>query len=506
MYALTANGSKYIDEYTIKRGMPSAVLMENASRSVVSFIEQKFPSHTESILVMVGSGNNGGDGVCVARWLLRLGYEVNVYFVGNPKSVSKGFSTQIKILTSMFPNATLAGFGESGDMNVLDQRYDCIVDGLFGTGLNRKLGYTYVKFLEYVNSKQGYKVAIDIPSGLNATTGDIMESVFWADATVTFGSYKTGMFFGDGREACGEIVVADIGLDEKAYDSIKEKFFICDTEFYESTRHDVLVSRKPHSHKGTYGTVGVVVGADSMHGAAMLVAKAAYRSGCGLVKIFCHEDCAGFFNLSVPEAVVVPYGDDNMLQRLPSFLSGVTVSVIGPGLGESPVNADVVKCALGLKCRVVFDAGAIRFIAQDLKAFKRRSCRCVLTPHIAEMASLCHVSREEFTKNRVLYTKKFSEKLNVTMVVKDDVSMISLMKGTSQRLFLNIIGNAGLATAGTGDVLAGTIGSLIAQGNGLNTSLLYGIMAHSRTAEKLGDDDDIKRRVMAGDIAENIFK
>ncbi len=267
-----------------------------------------------------------------------------------------------------------------------------------------------------------------------------------------------------------------------------------------------LLPRKEQSHKGTFGTVGIVVGNDSMMGAGMLAARAAYRTGCGLVRIFCPSKYTGFFNVSIPEAVVVPYKNDDVLGALNEFLALVDVVLIGPGLREDQTGRLMVKEVLAGTTPAVLDAGALNLIARNLKSFRKRKCKCVITPHLGEMARLCGEEISIVDKNRIGFTRKFSEKFNVSMVVKSDVSLVSLI-GTNgvQKLYLNTLGNSGLATAGSGDVLAGVIASLAAQGNTLNNSLLYGVMLHGLAAEKFAPDEDSRRRMMAGDIIDHLF-
>lgn len=507
MYALTAKSMKYMDEYTMDKGVPSSVLMENASRGVVSEIAERFPDTNTRVLVMCGPGNNGGDGVCVARWLLHLGYSVTLYFVGDPNRTSKEFRRQIRIIYSMFPDLKIHGTEDAADsLKALRSEYDVLVDGIFGTGLNRRFGNNFVKFLEYVNSKKGYKVAIDIPSGLNATTGQIMNAVFRADLTVTMGNYKTGLFFCEGRKVSGEVKVVDIGLAKRGYRDIPDRIFVCDREFFRKTKDMALIPRTEVSHKGTYGTVGIVVSPGSMMGAAMLSAKASYRAGCGLVKIFCPNKFTGFFNVSIPEAVVVPYKTDDVIGALDDFVESVDVVLAGPGMKEDATGRLIIKEILAQETPVVLDAGALNLISKNLKPFRKRKCPCIITPHVGEMARLCGEDIRVIEKNRIGFTKKFSELYRVSMVVKSDVSLVSLIKedGT-QRLYLNVTGNSGLATAGSGDVLSGVIASLIAQGNSENNSLLYGVMIHGMAADKFAVDEDSRRKMMAGDIVESIF-
>lgn len=507
MYALTARGMRYMDDYTIDAGLSSSVLMENAAKGVADEITTLFPDKNTRILVLCGSGNNGGDAVATTRWLLHLGYrKIRIFFAGNMQDASQEFSRQISILVKAYKGLEITGLRGKSDSTMLHAQYDVIIDGIFGIGLNRAIEDNKVRLIEYINSKSAYKIALDIPSGIHATTGLIMSAAIKADLTLTFGNYKTGMFFGAGKEYCGTVKVVDIGLFESGYDNIADKLFVCDNKFLSASKDTALVARDEAGHKGTFGTVGIVVSTNGMLGASMLASKAAYRAGCGLVKIFCPVKYIGFFNVSVPEAVVVPYKSDDVVGALEDFTKDTDVILIGPGLKEDTVGRLLVKQILSGKIPAVFDAGALNLIAKNLKSFKKRKCECVITPHLGEMAKLCGDELKVIAKNRIGYTKKFSEKFNVSMVVKSDVSLISLLDNKGgQELYINTVGNSGLATAGSGDVLAGVIASLIAQGNTINNSLLYGVMIHGQAAEKYAVDIDSKRKMMAGDIVDNLF-
>lgn len=506
MYALTAKGMRFIDKHTMSLGVPSPVLMENASKAVVDLICSRFPERKTRILVLCGSGNNGGDAVCVARWLTHLGYHTVLYFAGNPDRTSEEFLRQMNIFTKTFPDAFIGGLeGDERDADALEASYDVIVDGLFGTGLDRRLGFNYIRFIEYINSRKAYKIAIDIPSGLNATTGQNMDALFMADETVTFGSYKIGMLMGDGRACCGKVTVADIGLASSGYDLVEDKLIVCDNKYFSQNADRALVPRLEKSHKGTFGTVGILVGQGSMMGASMLAARAAYRAGCGLVKILCPRKFMGYFNISIPEAVVIPYRSEEAQEMAEKFLKEIGVAVVGPGLAENQYGRQILDVVFSNSTPAVIDAGALNLISRNSKSFRKRRCQCVITPHIGELARLCGEDIGVVEKNIIGFVKRFSHKHGVSMVAKNDVSIVSLIDGDGQQLYINTIGNSGLATAGSGDVLTGTVASLAAQGNSLNTSLLYGVMLHGRAAERFARTKNGERKMMAGDIADNIF-
>lgn len=507
MYALTAKGMQYMDQYSISAGIPSPVLMENAARGVADAVISRFPEKTTRILIMCGGGNNGGDAIAATRWLMHSGYSnVKIFFVGSLNTASPEFSRQVSILAKAYEGIEIAGLSVSDEMSVLRNEYDVIIDGMFGIGLNRSLDERMSRIVEYINCKKAYRIAIDIPTGINATTGDVMSAAVKADLTVTFGSYKTGMLFGSGKNYCGEIKIVDIGLIENGYDNVTDKLIVCNADYFNSTVDRALVSRVETGHKGTFGTVGIVVSSNGMLGASMLAAKAAYRTGCGLVKIFCPSKYTGFFNVSVPEAVVAPYKSDDVIGAFEEFAKKTDAFLIGPGLKEDSVGRLLLKHILAGTTPAVIDAGALNILANNLKPFRKRKCQCVITPHMGEMAKLCDNDINLVTRNRIGYTKGFSDRYKVSMVVKSDVSLISINnRNGKQDLYINVMGNSGLATAGSGDVLAGVIASLIAQGNTLDNSLLYGVMIHGRAADRFATDSDSKRKMMAGDIIDNLF-
>ncbi|MBR2705788.1 MAG: NAD(P)H-hydrate dehydratase [Mogibacterium sp.] len=506
MFALTAKGMKYMDDYSMQAGLPGVVLMENAARGVADAVAEKIPDRSARILILAGHGNNGGDAIAAARWLAQKGYEkIDLHFTGDINRAGSEFKRQMSILANAHPDVRISGL-RGIERSVLNSRYDCIVDGMYGIGLNKVLSDDDIRLVKYINSKSGIKVSVDIPTGLNATSGLIMGESIRADLTVTFGSYKTGMFFGAGRECCGEVRVVDIGLMPDGYDNVTDKLEVLDSGFLEDTIDRALIPRTESGHKGTFGTVGVIISSNGMLGAGMLAAKAAYRTGCGLVRVFCPSKYTGFCNVSIPEAIAVPYKPDDVLGAFEGFAASVDVLLIGPGLREDSVGRLLVKQILAGRKPAVFDAGALNLISKNLKSLRKRRCPCVITPHLGEMARLCGEDVNVVARNRIPYTRKFSEKFEVSMVVKSDVSLISLMdKGTGCNLFINTVGNSGLATAGSGDVLAGVIASLIAQGNSLDTSLLYGVMLHGKAAEKYARDGDSRRKMMAGDIIDNLF-
>lgn len=506
MYALNANSVRYMEEYTMSAGIPGNVLMELAGKSVAEEITGRFPDSDTSILVLCGSGKNGADGLVCTRWLLNKGNSnIRILFLGTRGKICPEFLEQTRILQNANPNIKIEEL-ISADSAIVENDYEVIVDSIYGIGINRNLKDEDRRLIEYINGKSSYRIAVDIPSGLDASSGRPMGAAIRSNLTVTFGTYKSGMFLGRGRDFCGEIKLIDIGLLEKGFKNITDKMTVCDMDFYESTVSDALLKRDESGHKGSFGTVGIVVSSEGMLGATILAARSAYRSGCGLVKVFCPRECVQTLNSSVAEAVAVPYDSKNPGDEASEFINSVDAVLIGPGLSEDRRGDILVDKVLAGRTPAVLDAGALNLLSAHPDRIKRRHCQCVITPHIGEMAKLCGSDKNTISENIVKYTNKFSQEYMLSLVVKSNVSIISIIKKKGGNdLFLNITGNSGLATAGSGDVLAGAIASLTAQGNSLDTSLLYGVMTHGIAANKAALTENMRRRMVAGDIVDNLF-
>ena len=319
-YIVTKKEMQEIDSYTINQiGIPATVLMERAALQVVEEVERLNITRGR-ILVVVEGGNNGGDGLAVARILLQKGYVVDVYYIAGFSKVSEQFRIQRDILSNI---------GVSFCENIPDKDYSVIVDGVFGVGLSRNVEGLQKMAIDTMNHMEGIKIAIDIPSGIDATTGDIWGTAFKADYTVTFGLKKLGMFFSDGIDYCGEIICKDIGFPEYSVKAVEPKIYT-----YDVTDWSKLPKRINNSNKGTYGKVAVIAGSKNMSGAAFLCGKAAYSTGVGLVKIYTHESNRTILQSQLPEAIMMTYNDyEGALSCIEDAMKWATVIVVGPGLG-----------------------------------------------------------------------------------------------------------------------------------------------------------------------------
>ncbi len=467
-YIVTKKEMQAIDAYTMdKIGIPSAVLMERAALSVVEEIERLNVSHGR-VLIVVEGGNNGGDGLAVGRILLERGYKVDIYYIGGFEKVSQGFQQQWSILHHM---------GVRFRKTIPNKEYAVIVDGIFGVGLSREVQGVQKKAIEAMNHMDTIKVAIDIPSGIDATTGEVLGTAFYADYTVTFGLKKLGMFFLDGIDACGTVICKPIGFPAQAVAHVKPMIYA-----YDNSDLDKLPKRVNNSNKGTYGRVAVIAGSKNMSGAAFLCSKAAYSTGAGLVKIYTHESNRTILQSQLPEAVMMTYDDyEGALACIEDALQWATVIVVGPGLGVDTVSERMLyELLMNAEVPMVVDADALNILSNNIELLRTSSVQIIMTPHMKEMSRLIQRPVEEIAKNRFAIAREFAKKMQVTLVLKDAKSIAT---NGGQQTYMNLAGNNGMSTGGSGDVLAGIIAGMLAGGLTLADAARMGTYVHCRAGD-----------------------
>ncbi len=467
-YIVTKKEMQAIDAYTMdKIGIPSAVLMERAALSVVEEIERLNVSRGR-VLIVVEGGNNGGDGLAVGRILLERGYKVDIYYIGGFEKVSQGFQQQWSILHHM---------GVRFRKTIPNKEYAVIVDGIFGVGLSREVQGVQKKAIEAMNHMDAIKVAIDIPSGIDATTGEVLGTAFYADYTVTFGLKKLGMFFLDGIDACGTVICKPIGFPAQAVAHVKPMIYA-----YDNSDLDKLPKRVNNSNKGTYGRVAVIAGSKNMSGAAFLCSKAAYSTGAGLVKIYTHESNRTILQSQLPEAVMMTYDDyEGALACIEDALQWATVIVVGPGLGVDTVSERMLyELLMNAEVPMVVDADALNILSNNIELLRTSSVQIIMTPHMKEMSRLIQRPVEEIAKNRFVIAREFAKKMQVTLVLKDAKSIAT---NGGQQTYMNLAGNNGMSTGGSGDVLAGIIAGMLAGGLTLADAARMGTYVHCRAGD-----------------------
>lgn len=468
MYILSTEEMKAVEKYAIEEiGVPSIVLMENAARNTAEIIISQNP---EKAVIFAGKGNNGGDGLAIARHLITNNIAVKIYFIGDRSKATKDCITNLNILEKYNTDISYGYNGEALDC-------DIIVDALIGTGLKRKLSEEYTQIVNKINSSNCKIVAVDCPTGINSDTGEDYGMAVNADITVTFHCPKTGLMLYPAYSHAGKIFVEDIGIP---YISKSDTFILDGFN---------MPKRNPDSHKGTYGKSLVVAGCETMAGAAILNCKSAYKAGAGLVNLCTTDNVISAIHQALPEAVTT--------KRNNIDYSYGNVCAIGSGLGN---NRELVENVIkNYKQNIVIDADGLNCISENTDILNNVKNRCVITPHLREMSRLTGYDVKYIKSNLITVAKEFAQKYNTVVVLKDSHSIIT----DGNKICINITGTPAMSKGGTGDCLCGVITGLIAQGISLFESACLGCYiigkAGERAEEKFG-----MYSVMAGDIIDCI--
>ena len=441
-------------------------LMEKAGLAAAKVVRDKLlTSEKNKVLVLAGPGNNGGDAFVVARHLQEWWFKVTLVFTGVPAELSGD--------TKNAMDAWIAAGGKILSEIPAKNDWNAIIDGLFGIGLSRDLEGPYYELVNVINHMNLPVLALDIPSGLNSDNGRVCGSAIYANITVTFIGLKPGLLTHHGVEYCGEIILRNLDIDTSAL--IKPQSWILDLNYV----HKLLPPPRPaNSHKGMFGSVGVIGGSDGMTGAALLAGTAALKLGSGRV----------YLGLITDNELGVDPVQPELMFRSPHELFKIdhlNCLVVGPGLGMSADAYFWLDCALKSTKLLVLDADALNLIASHPKLANKlinRKTHTVLTPHAAEAARILGISSTEVQNNRVETIKNLVERFNCYAVLKGAGSICVLPDG---KYYINASGNPGLSSAGTGDVLAGIIGALLTQGLIVENALLLAVFLHGAAADEL---------------------
>jgi NAD(P)H-hydrate epimerase len=465
MKLLTPLQMKTIDQTAIERiGIPGIVLMENAALQVVAKATSMLKGRGNPITVIAGAGNNGGDAFAVTRHLLSLGYSISCYGMIPLEQYTGDAYTNGMILKNMGLHIPVISDDQALERLAQSCRQsDLVIDGLFGTGLNREVEGLWSRVIDVVNENAPLVLSIDIASGVDGLTGKIMGNCIRADATVTFFLPKLGMAQYPGAACMGEVTVADIGIPYALAEGLDTPVLLEKEEMAQ-----LLPFRPRDGHKGTFGRILMLAGSAGMTGAAYLSASAAYRMGTGLVKLALPQSCMGTLAQLIPEAVLagLPERDGHSTlmdgEVLKELIDKSDALLIGPGLScnddTHALVKQVVECC---EKPVVFDADALNILAQDKTLLDNLRCEAIITPHPAEMARLAGMTAAEVQADRLKIARQFADEYGLTVVLKGAGTVIAANDG---RVSINSTGNEGMATAGSGDVLAGMVVSLLGQG------------------------------------------
>lgn len=508
MYIVTAEEMRKLDQYTIQQlGIPAMVLMENAGRAaaeeVIRFIREGVEGMAKPWLILIGKGNNGGDGIVAARHLLELGIKAELLYAVDPTSLKSEAALQREIARKLGIPAAVYSEG-----NVQWGRYAGIVDALLGTGTANAPRGQFAALIREANGSGLPIVAIDIPSGLNADTGEVYDPCIQAALTVALAFRKRGLTQYPGAERAGGVVVRPIGIPEKLAEQHGVRTYWSDNNlFRQRFGLELPLPRRADTHKGTYGHVLVVGGTLRYSGAGLLAAKAALRAGAGLVSWALPERLLEPMLGRVPEVMlagVSDHGRGDWEETVPSDIlqlaEGKDAVVLGPGMDRFADGGEWLRELWeGLAVPLVVDADALNMIADadDLAAWPKRSAPTVFTPHPGEMARLTGQAVREVQRDRIGLARQYARQHGVTLVLKGARTVTATPVGD---VYVNSTGNPGMATGGAGDVLAGVIGSLLAQGYAEGTAAALGVYLHGIAGDLAGTHRPSLSSLTAGDI------
>lgn len=479
MRVFTASEINFLENSAVQTGVSLASLMENAGNFVAELIIKKTDIKNKRIVILCGKGNNGGDGFVCAKKLSENSGIVSVILVqGNIKTdiardAFEKMGEKINVVRNNLENKYCSELLKNADI---------IVDAIFGIGFKGEIAGIEKDFIETANNTKALKFAVDLPSGTHCDNGNTAQTCFKADYTATFTALKPVHLVEPAKEFCGEVEVFEVGIKAELMGFLPEFLSLID----EKEISNYFKPRKANTHKGTYGRLLMICGSYSMIGAGIMAAKSALRSGVGLLDVVVSRDCYPIMASAVPEAVftITDFSSDESTKKssdlILTSLKKASACVVGCGLGEdcSRYVESIVKFA---NCPVVLDADALNFLANNLEILKEKHCEIVITPHPKEMSRLKHSTVSQIQSDRIETAKSFSKENNLHTILKGSGTIIANPDGEVQ---INTTGNAGMAKGGSGDVLAGIVGSFLAQGFPVNIACQAAVFIHGKAGDE----------------------
>lgn len=513
MRLVKAAQMREMDLEAIKRySIPGLILMENAGLAIVQVIMQRFlgeDAKGKKVFIIAGPGNNGGDGFVVGRHLFNKGAFVSFLITVLPEDYRGDAAVNLKIIEDVgLPCSVL--HPENMDKIASElEKADIIVDALFGTGFKGIPREPLSSLIRMVNEAEKPVVAVDLPSGMEADTGRVAGDCIRAQATVTMGMPKLGLYLDPGAQYTGEVVVGDISFPPELKSEEGGDYYLVD----EKMAAEVLPERLPTSHKGDFGHVTVIGGTIGYTGAAVLASNAALRGGAGLVTAIVPEICYPIVGVKLTEAMTFPAkGSESggfassAVESIQQVLKRATAAAVGPGLGQEEGTAEFLEDLLKyLDIPLVLDADALNILAKKKhlltdQAFAQQRKNWVLTPHPGEMARLCETTIAAVQEDRIGTAARACRKWGVIVVLKGAHTVTA---GPDGPIFINSTGNPGLASGGTGDVLAGLIASFLAQGLEPLKAAFCGPFVHGLAADLIAQRSG-SAGMIAGDLLSEI--
>ncbi|MCP1300858.1 NAD(P)H-hydrate dehydratase [Chryseobacterium sp. S0630] len=486
MKVFTAEQIRNWDQFTISQEPVSSIqLMERASMAVAHWISEHCKNH-KKLAIFCGNGNNGGDGLAVARLLYLKGFDVDVFVNDSKRKFSEDASVNLKRLRDL-SGISVRKLDTKEQYNFDDKTI--IIDTLFGTGLSRPLEGEYKMLVEQLNTKKNIKISIDIPSGLSADgMFDNDPVILNADYTLTFQCWKRTFLHPETGKYTGKVVLLDIDLSKIYADATDSDYYVIDDSLVAS----VFIPRQEFSHKGSYGKAVIIGGNYGKIGAAVLATKSALKTGAGLTFTLAPECGYDILQTSCPEAMFIKGGDTFILnfEIDNDFTCGV-----GPGLGtHSGTEKSFLNFLKDYSKPLILDADALNIISKDPENLKLIPEKSIITPHPKEFERLFGSTEDSF--KRLELAKKKAKDLNIYIILKDHHTQVITPQG---KVFYNITGNSGLAKGGSGDILTGILTSLLAQKYSEEETCILGVWLHGRAAD-IASEKHSKESMLPTDV------
>lgn len=498
---------KLIDKIAVEKvGLPSIVLMENAGKVVFDEI-MKVRETFERVIILSGPGSNGGDGFVIARHLHNLNVPVKVFIIGKVSHIHGDSLSNLNILRKLsIPIDEVFDGGGFVKLEKALRQGSLVVDAIFGTGLSKDVFGIYTEVIDLVNEHGRNILAVDIPSGVNADTGKIMGNAIRATKTISLVIPKVGNIMFPGSEYHGDLIIKGIGVPDIVINEVNIRYNIITDEVIEK----LVPHRRRNTSKVDYGRGNIVAGSIGLTGAAILACKGALRSGMGLLKLYIPESLNFIITTAVPETITVP------LQEVRKGVIGINnfnkviddamlsdVVCFGPGCGQASEVGELLKRIIfEVDKPLVLDADGLNALAKNVDWLLSKKNQIIITPHPGEMSRLTGKTVEEINNNPIEIALEFSKQWGVITVLKGSRSVIATPDG---EVYININGNPGMATAGSGDVLAGVVTSFIAQGFKPIDAAIFGVYIHGMAGDIMAASRG-EHGLMAGDIVEGITK
>lgn len=491
---------KEIDRLSSRKfGISSQIRMEVAGLKSYEIINREYaPKNT---LLIIGTGNNGGDGLVVARYLKLNKHKCSIFIVNTSKIKSKDFLDNFSIANRLGIEIV------KNWKDVKLRKYDLIIDSIFGVGLNRSIVGNTKKIIDKLNKIKIPICSIDIPSGLNPDDGQIFSTCIVSDCTITFDFAKPGLLTDPGAKFSKKVFIVKLPTPDILAKNLNNHFID------ESYFTNFFKTRDVSSNKGTFGHVMIIGGSKNMSGAVALSALAAYKSGSGLVTLCVPKSISNTLKNKLPEAIIldIPDSPDNQTMDENEFLRSLkdnirkkpSAVVIGPGLGNRKGLLKVIKDSLSFfDCPIIIDADGLNLISKNLDILSKSKNKVIITPHPGEMSKLSRQSIKLVQENRIKTSKKLSSKMKCISILKGFRTIISNPSG---EIYINSSGNVGMATGGMGDALTGIIASFIGQGYSTINSSILGVFVHGKAGDRIASKDS-KRGILATQVIKELPK